>query len=172
MLLFFLFQIKSESDTFVMLMLSEELKSLNDKTAKALIPTVIYIGTLMVVGLSGNPLVIYFYWRKEKTTPSHIFIVTLAIFDILACLISMPFEIVDLMLFYTFESLVACKILCFCNYFFSIGSACILFFIAVDRYRKVCKTSEVTDKHWMVQGRNYRFNKFLHCIFDTVCILL
>ena len=53
MLLFFLFQIKSESETFVMPMLSEELQSLNEKTAKALIPTVIYNGTLMVVGLSG-----------------------------------------------------------------------------------------------------------------------
>ena len=119
--------------------LSEELLSLNDKTAKAMIPTVVYIGTLMVVGLSGNPLVIYFYSRKVKVTPSHIFIVTLAIFDILTCLISMPFEIADMIQFYTFESHAACKVLCFCNYFFSLGSASILIAIAVDRYRKVCK---------------------------------
>ena len=80
-------------------MFSEELLSFNDKTAKVLIPAVIYIGTLMVVGLSENPLVIYFYSRKVKATPSHIFIVTLAIFDILTCLISMPLEIVDVFAF-------------------------------------------------------------------------
>ena len=122
-----------------MLKFSEELLSLNDRTAKVLMPAVIYVGTLMVIGVLGNPLVIYFYSRKVKATPSHIFIVTLAIFDILTCLISMPLEIVDVLHFYIFESAVACKVLRFCNYFFSIASGSILIVIAVDRYRKVCK---------------------------------
>ena len=41
--------------------------------------------------------------------------------------------------FYIFESAAACKVLRFCNYFFSVASGSILIVIAVDRYRKVCR---------------------------------
>ncbi|KAK3087881.1 hypothetical protein FSP39_011927 [Pinctada imbricata] len=121
---------------------SDELHDLNDRAVKALIPAIIYVVILMIIGLIGNPLVIYFYGCKQKPTPSYYFIVTLAIFDSITCSLSMPLEIVDLVRFYTFESSEACKLLRFINYFASIASGFTLIAIAVDRYRKICRPFE------------------------------
>ena len=118
---------------------SEELLSLNDEAVRVLIPAIVFISVLMFIGLIGNPLVIYFYGCKLKPTPSYVFIVTLAVFDLITCAVSMPLEMVDIVRFYTFESSEACKLLRFVNYFASIASGCTLIAIAVDRYRKICK---------------------------------
>ncbi|XP_021355488.1 uncharacterized protein LOC110451672 [Mizuhopecten yessoensis] len=77
-----------------------------------------------------------------KPTASYIFITTLATFDLISCLISMPLEIVDLLHFFTFESSGACRVLRFINYFAHIASGATLIAIAVDRFRKLCKPFE------------------------------
>ncbi|XP_062568496.1 D(2)-like dopamine receptor [Saccostrea cucullata] len=118
---------------------SEYVKELNDEAVEALIPAIIYVVILMVIGVVGNPVIAFFYGLKLKPTPSYMFIVALAIFDFVVCVISMPLEIVDLIRFYTFESAIACRLLRFVNYFMSISSGSILIAIAVDRYRKICK---------------------------------
>ncbi|XP_060066018.1 bombesin receptor subtype-3-like [Ylistrum balloti] len=119
--------------------LDEKLVALNDDVTRALLPVIIIIACLMFIGFIGNPLVIYFYGCRTKTTPSYMFIVTLAIFDMISCTISMPFEIYELCHFYTFDSPEACRTLRFINYFASIASGATLIAIAVDRYRKICK---------------------------------
>lgn len=83
-----------------------------------------------------------------KTTASYMFIVTLAVFDLLSCLISMPMEISDLIHFYTFDSSSTCRALRFINYFSCIGSGTTLIAIAVDRFRKICKPfdAQITQK--------------------------
>lgn len=117
----------------------DKLIALNDDVATALLPVIIIIAMLMVIGLIGNPLVIYFFVRQMKTTPSHMFIIALAIFDMLSCSISMPFEIYELLHFYMFESPGACRTFRFVNHFASIASAATLIAIAVDRYRNICR---------------------------------
>ncbi|XP_069106065.1 cholecystokinin receptor type A-like [Argopecten irradians] len=119
--------------------LDQKLIALNDDVTRALLPVIIIIACLMVTGFIGNPLVMYFYGCRMKTTPSYMFIVTLAIFDMMSCTISMPFEIYELCHFYTFDSPDACRTLRFVNYFASIASGATLIAIAVDRYRKICK---------------------------------
>ncbi|XP_060066071.1 alpha-2B adrenergic receptor-like [Ylistrum balloti] len=110
----------------------------------------------MVIGLFGNPLVIYFYGCRMKTTASYMFIVTLAIFDLVSCIISMPMEISDLINFYTFDSAATCRALRFVNYFSCIGSGTTLIAIAVDRFRKICKPfdSQITERmaRWIIFG--------------------
>ncbi|XP_061183166.1 D(2) dopamine receptor A-like [Saccostrea echinata] len=127
---------------------SEYVKRLNDEAVETLIPAIIYVVSLMVIGVVGNPIIVYFYGFKLKTTPSYMFIVALAMFDFVICAISMPLEIVDLVRFYTFESAIACRLLRFVNYFMAISSGLILIAIAVDRYRKICKPfeSQITIK--------------------------
>ncbi|XP_033727351.1 gastrin/cholecystokinin type B receptor-like [Pecten maximus] len=119
--------------------LDEKLIALNDDVTRALLPVIIIIACLMLIGFIGNPLVMYFYGCRMKATPSYMFIVTLAIFDMMSCTISMPFEIYELCHFYTFDSPEACRTLRFINYFASIASGATLVAIAVDRYRKICK---------------------------------
>ena len=121
---------------------SDKLQSINDETVRTLIPAIIFIGTLMFLGIFGNSLVIYFYGRKVKPTPSYTFIVTLAVIDFIMCAVAMPLEIVDLVRFYTFENSIACKMMRYFNYFVSIASVFTLIAIATERYRKICRPFE------------------------------
>lgn len=93
----------------------------------------------MLIGLLGNPLVIYFYGYRLNPTPSYMFITSLACYDLLSCLISMPLEMVDLLFFLTFQSPLACRLLRFVNHFVHIASGGTLLAIAIDRFRKLCR---------------------------------
>ena len=84
-------------------------------------------------------LLVYFYGRKVKPTPSYMFIITLAVIDFIMCAVAMPLEIVDLVRFYTFENSIACKMMRYFNYFVSIASVFTLIAIATERYRKICR---------------------------------
>lgn len=143
---------------------SKEVQRLNDEAVETLIPAIVFIVLLMVIGVIGNPIVVYFYGFKLKPTPSYLFIVALAVFDFLVCTVSMPLELVDLIRFYTFESTEACKLLRFINYLIAISSGCILIAIAVDRYRKICRPfeSQITMKMAKI---------IIPCVlFGSVCI--
>ncbi|WAR17303.1 CCH2R-like protein, partial [Mya arenaria] len=112
---------------------------LNNKKAILFIPAIAFLGLLMILGTIGNILVLYFYGHKSKPSPSTSFIFTLAVFDILSCVVGMPMEIADLRFFFNFKSEVACKILRFITHFASISSALSLVVIAVDRFRRICR---------------------------------
>ncbi|XP_063405648.1 uncharacterized protein LOC134689608 [Mytilus trossulus] len=118
---------------------SYALETLNDDMAHRLLPVIIIVGIYMILGLFGNPLVAIYYGLYAKNTPSHHFILSLSILDLVMCCVDMPLEIVDLRHYYNFESVAACKCLRFISYFCSIASGCILLAIATDRYRKICQ---------------------------------
>ncbi|KAL3881145.1 hypothetical protein ACJMK2_027603 [Sinanodonta woodiana] len=103
------------------------------------IPVIIFVGVLIILGLFGNSMVLYFYGRKTKKTSNISFILVLAVFDLLTCTFSLPMEIFDLVLNITFYNVAACKILQFVTYFTDVASTFILASIAVDRYRRICK---------------------------------
>ncbi|XP_045182631.2 uncharacterized protein LOC123541280 [Mercenaria mercenaria] len=125
------------------------LSDLNDEEAKLFIPVILYVGILMLIGTIGNFMVVYFYGCKSKASPSVSFIFTLAIFDLVTCVIGMPMEIADLRYFFNFRSELACKILRCVTYFASISSGFTLVAIAIDRYRRICKPFErqLNNKH-------------------------
>ncbi|KAL4217611.1 hypothetical protein ACF0H5_022353 [Mactra antiquata] len=115
------------------------LQEMNDEKARVLIPAMIYCGLLMLIGTVGNGLVVYFYGFKSKTTSATCFILALAVFDLIACVLGIPIEISDMVLFYLFRSIPACRLLVFVNHFAVIASAFTLCFIAIDRYKRICK---------------------------------
>ncbi|KAK6176353.1 hypothetical protein SNE40_014654 [Patella caerulea] len=115
------------------------LQSLNDEKALHFIPVMIWVAFLMVIGVLGNSLVVYVYRRRFKKTSSNYFILTMAIFDLVACVVGMPTEIYDLRYPYTFYSSIGCKIFRFTETFTIYGSAIVLVEIAFDRYFKICK---------------------------------
>lgn len=112
--------------------------SFNDSDmASTLLPVVIVISCYMIIGLFGNLLAVYYYGCHVKPSPSYNFIVSMAIFDIIICCVSMPLDI--RYMYSYFQNAIACKSLRFVNYFASNSSGFVLIAIAADRYRKVCQ---------------------------------
>lgn len=114
------------------------LESLNDQLALIKLGGMIFIGLLMLVGVFGNGHVIFLYGFKFKRSNHRIYILFLAVIDMVTCCIGMPFVIIDLRFPLMFRVVIVCKILRFLNYFMSCSSALILLVIAVDRYKKIC----------------------------------
>ena len=104
-----------------------------------LIPIVVYVSILMAIGLFGNVLVCVYYGCKTRSSTSSFFIVSLAVFDLMVCSITMPNEIVDLRYMFVFNNISACKIPRFINHIAANGSATVLLVIAFDRYRRMCR---------------------------------
>lgn len=119
--------------------IDEILRRKNDEKATLYIPVIVYMIILTVVGTFGNILVCCVYCTKPTKTSSHFFILALAVFDILTCLIGMPTEVTDLRYPYMFYAYEACKLLRFVESITTIGSSFILIAVAVDRYLRICK---------------------------------
>ena len=119
--------------------MADILQRKNDEKASLYVPVIIYMIILTVVGTFGNILVCCVYCTKPTKTSSHFFILALAVFDILTCLIGMPTEVTDLRYPYMFYASEACKLLRFIESVTTIGSSTILIAVAVDRYLRICK---------------------------------
>ncbi|XP_060079403.1 prolactin-releasing peptide receptor-like [Ylistrum balloti] len=115
------------------------LSKLNEDKATLYMPVIISVAVLMVIGTIGNILVIYIYNWRLKRRSANLFIGTMAIFDLLSCVIAMPVEILDLSNPYMFYSGAICKLFRFAESITVYGSAMILVLIAFDRYFKICK---------------------------------
>ena len=118
--------------------ISEKLQAFNDVQALRYFPVFVFVTIMMILGTVGNILVIYVYRKRFRKTSSNYFIVSMAIFDLLACLIGMPTELYDLRNSYTFYSSTVCKVFRYTSSVTVYGSVIILIEIAVDRYFKIC----------------------------------
>ncbi|XP_067664512.1 orexin/Hypocretin receptor type 1-like [Haliotis asinina] len=115
------------------------LSYLDDVTFRLMIPAVVYLAMLMVLGIFGNILVLIVYLKKFKPSPTRVFVVCLAVFDLMTCFISLPGEILDMRHIYTFDYPIVCKMLRFNNSFSVVSSGFTLIAVAIDRYRKICR---------------------------------
>ncbi|KAL3890838.1 hypothetical protein ACJMK2_003113 [Sinanodonta woodiana] len=117
------------------------LEELNDREVQLLIPVIIYMSITMVVGTVGNALVLYvniFVIKLRQST--HRYCITfLALVDIAFCVIGKPFSLMVLTHPYTFPNMLVCKTLRAFSYFIGCLSILVLFTIAFDRYRRVCR---------------------------------
>ncbi|KAH9513708.1 hypothetical protein Btru_041880 [Bulinus truncatus] len=113
----------------------------NDVVAQTLMPVMVFLGVLGLVGLVGNALVCYVFSRRFSTGSQNFLVICLAVFDLHTCLLTIPYEIVDIRYyaFYIFDSDYICKAFKFVNTFCNVGSILTLVIIAVDRHRKVCR---------------------------------
>lgn len=114
------------------------IEDLNDRYTQQKLGGIVFVALMMVVGVIGNAHVLYLFAFKFPKSNHRIYILCLAVLDMITCSIGMPFVIVDLQNTLTFESAIVCKLLRFLNYFNSGGSAFTLVVIAVDRYKKIC----------------------------------
>ncbi|CAL1547526.1 unnamed protein product, partial [Lymnaea stagnalis] len=113
----------------------------NDEVALELLPVMLFLGLLSILGVVGNGFVCFIFTRKFSKNSQNLLIVLLAVFDLHTCVLTIPYEIIDLRfyVYYIFDTDVICKVFKFVNTFCNAGSILVLLVIAVDRYRKVCK---------------------------------
>ncbi|XP_046375952.2 cholecystokinin receptor-like [Haliotis rufescens] len=115
------------------------LSHLDDSMFPLMIPAVVYLAILMVLGFFGNILVLIVYLKKFKPSPTRVFVVCLAVFDLMTCVISIPGEILGMRYSHTFDYPVVCKMIRFNNTFSVVSSGFTLIAVAIDRYRKICR---------------------------------
>lgn len=125
--------------------MSAYLKHYNHVQALRYFPVFVFLTIIMIVGTLGNLLVIFVYCKRFRKTSSNYFIVAMAMFDLLACIIGLPTELYDLMHSYSFENSSMCKLFRYTEAVVVYGSAIILIEIAFDRYFKICKPL------WMIE---------------------
>jgi hypothetical protein len=117
------------------LSLTEEelLQDLNDEVAMELLPVMVFIGLLVIMGVVGNGAVSYVFCFRLRMSTQNFLIVTLAVFDFLTSIFSMPLEIDVFRHFYTYDSDVQCRLLRFVQFYTSVASSLVLLVIGVDR---------------------------------------
>lgn len=121
------------------------LETYNNVLALRYFPVFVFIVIIMVVGTIGNTLVLFVYCKRFRNTSSNYFIVSMAVFDLLACVIGLPTELYDLRNSYTFYNSTVCKIFRYTESVVVYGSAIILVEIAIDRYFKICRPLMMID---------------------------
>ncbi|KAL3863062.1 hypothetical protein ACJMK2_004843 [Sinanodonta woodiana] len=114
-------------------------KDLDASLMSALMPLTIFIAVEASVGLVGNTLILYIYLCKYSKSNFRYFVLFLACIDLTSCLTTLPAEIYVQINWYTLEHEWICKLKSYFNVFTTWGSGEILFLIALDRYRKVCR---------------------------------
>lgn len=117
---------------------NQTLEELNDEKAVMQIPVFVYIGLLMILGFIGNTLVCVYFGCKTRRTSTTIFVTLLAVLDLMACMFSMPGEIIDTRYPFLYENVFMCKFSKFVNHLTAAGSSITLVIIAIDRHGRIC----------------------------------
>lgn len=118
---------------------SADLKDLDSKASKLLVPVVVFTCLLMFCGIIGNSIVCYIYLFKWKKRTIKYFIGCLASLDLITCLICMSVETAMLRHPFSLDSPALCKLLRFARAVTSISSGFLLVIIAIDRFLRICK---------------------------------
>lgn len=148
---------------------SESNKTIDELTSDALktrIPVRVFIGVIAILGMIGNSHVLFLYYARFKKTTYRCFVLSLAVIDLIGCCVSMPFEMVDESLPYSYSDTVSCKIFRFVNFCVALSCAFTLVLIASERYRKICKPYETQ----MTESRAKRYVAVV--IISTVVVSL
>lgn len=114
------------------------LEELNREEAQLYLGGTILICIISTIGTIGNIHVLIVYICHMKQSNHRIFIICLAVLDLLACTVCMPFTVLTMQKPYTFYETAICKILTFVNFVILTTSAGVLVVISIDRYRKIC----------------------------------
>ncbi|XP_045191177.2 cholecystokinin receptor type A-like [Mercenaria mercenaria] len=103
-----------------------------------LLPVIVCMAVVGIVGILGNILTIIFYAFKQKRSPSTIQIACLAAVDLMVCIMIIP-NIIEMVVNVKFNQSFMCKFTHFLGLWTIASSCLILWIIALDRHRKICK---------------------------------
>ena len=118
---------------------TETLDELNARYAEALFPLTLTFGLFTLFGVVGNVaiLIVFSYSREYKHNNFKVFVLTLAVIDLITCVTLIPAKMIKQRHYFDFGDVFTCKIKCFFNVFGACASYLALLVISVDRFRKV-----------------------------------
>ncbi|XP_052763583.1 G-protein coupled receptor 84-like [Mya arenaria] len=102
------------------------------------IPLIVWIIIQSVTGIVGNILTITYYASRPKKRSTTVFITAIGVFDLFACLL-INTTIGALYVDIDHTNRFLCKGAYYINHVIVLSSAMILWFISLDRYRKICQ---------------------------------
>ncbi|XP_046334884.1 C3a anaphylatoxin chemotactic receptor-like [Haliotis rufescens] len=103
-----------------------------------MVSLIVILSVFTIVGSVGNGLVIFVFQKIREKTTAHVFIITLAVIDLFACMVIIPFTIVVEYLRYDIRYDFLCKLYQFLITSEIPLSAFIMVAIAFDRYFCIC----------------------------------
>ncbi|XP_052812252.1 cholecystokinin receptor type A-like [Mya arenaria] len=116
----------------------EVIKQMNASQFHILLPSLVLVCVLLVLGIPGNLIAVLVYAMKMKRSTAGYFIMTLAISDLINCVVSLPVEIALIADFWTFDYPLLCKFSRYMSAAMNNTSSFILAAIAVERFRSIC----------------------------------
>ncbi|XP_052251767.1 vasopressin V1b receptor-like [Dreissena polymorpha] len=116
-----------------------DLDTLNQLATKENLPKLVFLVTVMLIGLVGNICVVLVYKLKFKRSSARVYIISLALTDMSVCSVGILYHFYDLTNSITYENVLTCKILSFIISLCSLSSIFILLVVGLDRYLKVCR---------------------------------
>ena len=94
----------------------------------------------MTFGVLGNGIVLLVYSLKiRKSSNYRLYVLSLAVLDITACVTGIPGLMYDMLHPYTFYSSIACKLHRYGYHVVACASSMTHFLIGIERHRKICK---------------------------------
>ncbi|XP_053383420.1 G-protein coupled receptor 39-like [Mercenaria mercenaria] len=104
-----------------------------------LVYPLIIISVYIFIGLIGNSIVFYIFSVKWKRNKTSVFIITLAVLDIINCSVNMPIEVAVLSKPFSFDFDIFCKVARCISYITTASYSFLLVAVAFDRYLMVCR---------------------------------
>ena len=124
-----------------------EVHRLNDEFSNMMSSVVVLMVALMVIGFTGNTIVLLVYGHRPTRTTAQIFIMYLASTDLLACIMIHPYVIYKLFNNYNQTWTAVCKVFEFTIHASLTISGVSLLAIATDRYLAICRPIKFLDFH-------------------------
>lgn len=119
----------------------ESEEEINIRYADALLPLTVIFGLFSLVGVVGNIIVLLVFGpgRAYRHNNFRVFVICLAIIDLLTSAFLIPAEMIKHRNYFSFGNIAVCKVKCLFNVWAGCAAALTLLIISIDRYRKVCK---------------------------------
>ena len=118
---------------------SKTLEDFNAEESSRRLAVLIYLCVLCAVGTVGNSMVIIIYPLRFPRTTHRTFIAGIAVVDLIVCVLTIPFEIVEIRHQYTFYNEAACKIFRSFGVWLSLVSMFLLMGMSYEKFRRICK---------------------------------
>ncbi|XP_055871694.1 alpha-2 adrenergic receptor-like [Biomphalaria glabrata] len=125
------------------------MKNLQYEKTVVTIPTFVLLALLFILGIFGNPLIIFIYYKEKKKTATDILILSISVADLIGTLTLLPAKFYIYLRSYSMKQTFACKMYFFSASFNFTISLCLLLSVAFIRYRKICFTFD-----WQVEPRH------------------
>ncbi|KAI8776665.1 muscarinic acetylcholine receptor gar-3 [Biomphalaria glabrata] len=124
-----------------------------DHQRTTMLPSIVFLSILSLVGLIGNSLILFVYFRKFPRTSTNVFIVAIACFDLIINVFIIPGELISILHHWDTSPRVFCKVLMYFSAFTFILSAMSLVAVAVARFtqsfKEVKKTMTIRDARFL-----------------------